>query len=162
MYGINETLLARLYKTTGENFNDSYMNLLPQDNFYMKKWNSEQFPLESIWKKSRKGKKYTPKILKCNIYMAWKWKWQSLSHVQLFAPPWTIVHGILQARILEWEAFPFSWGCSQPRDRTQISNTVGGFFMVYCLCFCPKTLQQTPFIRRIGMARTEDIVRVKK
>ena len=48
MYGINETLLARLYKITGENFNDSYMNLLPQDNFCMKKWNSEQFPLESI------------------------------------------------------------------------------------------------------------------
>ena len=31
------------------------------------------------------------------------------------------VHGILQARILEWEDFPFSWGSSQPRDRTQVS-----------------------------------------
>ena len=29
------------------------------------------------------------------------------------------VHGILQARILEWEAFPFSRRSSQPRDRTQ-------------------------------------------
>ena len=29
-----------------------------------------------------------------------------------------IVHGILQARILEWVAFPFSRGSSQPRDRT--------------------------------------------
>ena len=28
------------------------------------------------------------------------------------------VHGILQARILEWAAFPFSRGSSQPRDRT--------------------------------------------
>ena len=27
-----------------------------------------------------------------------------------------IVHGILQARILEWVAFPFSRGSSQPRD----------------------------------------------
>ena len=27
-----------------------------------------------------------------------------------------IVDGILQARILEWVAFPFSWGSSQPRD----------------------------------------------
>ena len=26
------------------------------------------------------------------------------------------VHGILQARILEWVAFPFSRGSSQPRD----------------------------------------------
>ena len=31
------------------------------------------------------------------------------------------VHGILQARILEWVAFPFSRGSSQPRDLTQVS-----------------------------------------
>ena len=30
------------------------------------------------------------------------------------------VHGILQARILEWVAFPFPRGFSQPRDRTQV------------------------------------------
>ena len=30
------------------------------------------------------------------------------------------VHGILQARILEWGAFLFSCGSSQPRDRTQV------------------------------------------
>ena len=33
-----------------------------------------------------------------------------------------IVHGTLQARILEWIAFPFSRGSSQPRDRTQVSR----------------------------------------
>ena len=33
-----------------------------------------------------------------------------------------IIHGILQARILEWIAFPFSRGSSQPRDRTQVSS----------------------------------------
>ena len=38
------------------------------------------------------------------------------------------VHGILQARILEWVAFPFSRGASQPRDLTQVSHTVGKFF----------------------------------
>ena len=38
------------------------------------------------------------------------------------------VHGILQARILELIAFPFSRGFSQPRDRTQVSRTAGGFF----------------------------------
>ena len=32
-----------------------------------------------------------------------------------------IVHGILQARILEWVAVPFSRGSSQPRGRTQVS-----------------------------------------
>ena len=37
-------------------------------------------------------------------------------------------HGILQARILEWVAFPFSRRSSQPRDRTQVSHTAGRFF----------------------------------
>ena len=35
------------------------------------------------------------------------------------------VHGILQARILEWVAFPFSKGSSQPRDQIQVSCIVG-------------------------------------
>ena len=39
-----------------------------------------------------------------------------------------IVHGILQARILEWVDFPFSRGCSQPRDQTQVSFIAGRFF----------------------------------
>ena len=38
------------------------------------------------------------------------------------------VHGILQARILEWVAFPFSRGSSQPRNRTQVSHIAGRFF----------------------------------
>ena len=38
------------------------------------------------------------------------------------------VHGILQARILQWVAFPFSRGSSQPRDRTQVSHIAGRFF----------------------------------
>ena len=40
-----------------------------------------------------------------------------------------IVHEILQARILEWAAFPFSRGSSQPRDWTQVSRTAGRFFI---------------------------------
>ena len=38
------------------------------------------------------------------------------------------VHGILQARILEWVAIPFSRGSSQPRNQTQVSCIAGGFF----------------------------------
>ena len=38
------------------------------------------------------------------------------------------VHGILQARILERVAFPFSRGSSEPRDRTQVSRIAGRFF----------------------------------
>ena len=38
------------------------------------------------------------------------------------------VHGILQARMLEWVAILFSRGSSQPRDQTQVSRVVGRFF----------------------------------
>ena len=38
------------------------------------------------------------------------------------------VHGILQARILEWVAVSFSRGSSQPRDRTHVSHIAGRFF----------------------------------
>ena len=42
-------------------------------------------------------------------------------------PPGSSVHGILQARILEWVAIPFSRGSSRPRDWTQVSSTAGRF-----------------------------------
>ena len=38
------------------------------------------------------------------------------------------VYGMLQARILEWAATPFSRGSSQPRDQTQVSCIAGKFF----------------------------------
>ena len=38
------------------------------------------------------------------------------------------VHRILQARILQWAAFPFSRGSSQPRDCSQVSHITGRFF----------------------------------
>ena len=58
------------------------------------------------------------------------------------------VHGILQARILEWGAFPLSRGSSQPRDRTQVSCIPGGFFTSWAtkaaLCFVfPASLMQS-------------------
>ena len=38
------------------------------------------------------------------------------------------VHGILQAKILEWLAIPFSKESSKPRDQTQVSRIAGRFF----------------------------------
>ena len=52
---------------------------------------------------------------------------ESHSVVTLCDPMNYTVHGILQARILEWVAFPFSRGSSQPRDQTQVSHIAGGF-----------------------------------
>ena len=45
--------------------------------------------------------------------------------------PGSSVHGILQARILEWVAVPFSRGSSQTRDQTQVSCTAGRFFTIW-------------------------------
>ena len=60
----------------------------------------------------------------------------SLSCVWLFAimdcsPLGSFVHGILQARILEWVAIPFSRGSSRPRDRILFSCIAGRLFTVW-------------------------------
>jgi len=67
----------------------------------------------------------------------WKKK-KSLSHVQLFANPWTIalqaplsVHGIFQARILACVAISFSRESSQLRNQTQVSGTAGRLFTIW-------------------------------
>ena len=41
------------------------------------------------------------------------------------------IHGIFQARVLEWVAISFSRGSAQPRDRTQVSRIVGRRFTIW-------------------------------
>ena len=71
-------------------------------------------------------------------------EWKSLCCVRLFAAPWTAarqappVHRILQAKILEWVAIPFSRRSSWPRDRTQVSCIAGRFFTVWAAREAPK------------------------
>ena len=59
-------------------------------------------------------------------------KWKKVKVAQpcptLCDPMYYRVHGILQARILERVAFPFSRGSSQPRDQTQVFRIEGRFF----------------------------------
>ena len=50
-------------------------------------------------------------------------KWSTCS------PPGSSVHGISQARILEWVAMSFSRGSSQPRDWTRVSCIIGRLFI---------------------------------
>ena len=69
--------------------------------------------------------KETSAVLCCAVLC-----WVSQSYLILCDPvdcslPGSSVHGILQARILEWVAMPSSRGSSQPRDRTCVS---------YCSC----------------------------
>ena len=82
------------------------------------------------------------------------WKWKSLSRVQLrdlmdYCLPGSSVRGILQVRILEWVAFPFSRVSSQPRDRTQVSCIAGRFFTIWATreAFCRGSSQPRSRIR---------------
>ena len=45
-----------------------------------------------------------------------------------YSLPDSSVHGILQARVLEWVAISFSRGCSRPRDWTWVSCVAGRLF----------------------------------
>ena len=63
-----------------------------------------------------------------NFMYAWKVKVKVNQSSPTLCDPMDCVHGILQARILEWVAFPFSRGSSQARDQTQVSRIAGGFF----------------------------------
>ena len=44
--------------------------------------------------------------------------------------PVSSIHGLLQARILEWVVIPFTRGSSQPRDQTHVSCIAGGVFTI--------------------------------
>ena len=63
-------------------------------------------------------------------------KVKSLSRVQLCDPmdcsqPGFSIHGIFQARVLEWVAISFSRGSSRPRDWTQVSCIAGRHFTIW-------------------------------
>ena len=86
----------------------------------------------------------------------------SLCCVRLFvtpmdcSPPGSPVHGILQARMLEWVAIPFSRGSSRPRERTCVSCT--GRQMLYHLSQqkSPRTLERVAYPFSRGSYRPRD------
>ena len=51
------------------------------------------------------------------------------------SPPGSSVHGVFQARILEWVAISFSRGSSQPRNRTQVSRIAGRCFHLWATIY---------------------------
>ena len=57
--------------------------------------------------------------------------WKSVAQSCLVQPQGPSVHGILQTRVLEWVAIPFSRGSSPPRDRTWVSWIAGRFFTIW-------------------------------
>ena len=59
-----------------------------------------------------------------------KWS-EGLCDPMDYSPPGSSVHGILQARTLEWVAIPFSKGSSRLREQTHISCSADRFFIIW-------------------------------
>ena len=85
-------------------------------------------------------------------------KWYKSEVAQLYptlcdpmdcSPPVFSVHGIFQARVLEWVAISFSRGSSQLRDRTKTSLIVGRLFTLWTPGKSQKTVQR--FFKKLGI-----------
>ena len=79
-------------------------------------------PSSSVFISPLKGKFHNGRVFLLPCLIHWYIPVKSFNHVQLCNPmdcslPGAFVHGIFQARILEWVAFPFSRESSWPRDR---------------------------------------------
>ena len=102
---------------------------------------NEIMPIEATWMDLERiifNEVSQTNIIWYHLYMEsktwYKWKVKvkvAQSCPTLYDPKDNIAHGILQARILEWVAFPFSSGSFQLRDRTQVSHIAGGFFTTW-------------------------------
>ena len=93
---------------------------------------SESFPMSQLFASG--GQSIGVSAL-ASVLWKWKWKWK-WSHLVVSdslwpvdcSPPSSSVHGILQARVLQWVAISFSTGSSWPRDQTQVSHIAGRHF----------------------------------
>ena len=84
-------------------------------------------------KKKKEETKKSPNMFpKCDL--GFGDREQKLTHhlkVDTCRLPCPSIHGIFQARILEWVAISFSRRSSQPRDRTRVSRIVGRHFTIW-------------------------------
>ena len=84
------------------------------------------------WTGSKLGKEYVKAVYCHPAYLTYMQSEVKVKVTQscltLCDPMDYSVHEILQARILEWVAFLFSSGSSQPRDQTQVYRIAGKFF----------------------------------
>ena len=66
------------------------------------------------------------------------------------SPPGSSVPGILQARIPQWVAMPFSIASSPPRDWTQVSCIAGGFFTIWATAIKQRQQKKPGDKRQVG------------
>ena len=111
--------------------------MLPQSIFWSKKLCQVNWKYAAVW---------VGWVLPRHLHWIWNYfqrtvfSWpisESKSHLDVSlwksvdcTLPGSSVHGILQARILEWVTVPSSRESSQPRDQTHVSRIAGGFFTI--------------------------------
>ena len=83
------------------------------------------------------------------------------SHVSLcdpkdYSPLGPSIHGILQARVLEWVAIPFSRVSSQSKDWTQVSRIAGRFFTIWAY-----SLEKTLMLGKTEGKRKRELQRMR-
>ena len=76
----------------------------------------------------------------CLLPAEWLQLCPTLCDTRDCSPPVSSIHGIFQARVLEWAAISFYWGSSQPRDRTRVSHVADRHFTIWAtrMRFGPK------------------------
>ena len=91
----------------------------------------------------------------------WKWKWKSLSHVQLFAMPWTVAcqaplsMEFFRKELLEWVATSFSKGIfpsQKIEGNLQVSLNAGRLFTVWASRKAQTKYIEQLYIKRLWMA----------
>ena len=87
---------------------------------------------------------------------------QSLCNPVDCSTPDSSVHGISQARILEWVAIPFSRGSSWARDWTQVSCTACRFFTLWATNLTGILIKKGKLRYRDRCAQREDSVKTQK
>ena len=144
---INEmvTLLSLTYLSKGEKcaFRDGLALFKMRCNF-TKITDCIQLSLQKIWS----DKCPFSKGLFSSLISIWWVSKVTQSYPNLWdpmncSPPGSSVHGILQARILEWVAISFSRGSSRPRDWTQVSRLAGRCFTVWTERFRGRQMDTT-------------------
>ena len=83
-------------------------------------------------------------------------KFHHLSWYPICSSPGSSVHGILQARILEWVASFFSRGSSRPRDQTWISHIADRFFTIWTLYIWGWNIRGVPYIFEVVVYQISD------
>ena len=89
---------------------------------------SESTDLEPRYARPNMGCEHPRILVSLKVKVLVAQLYQTFCNLMDCSPPDSSDYGILQARILEWVAMPFSRRASQPRDRTPVSHIIGRFF----------------------------------